>query len=74
MTKHNTIAPKKRGRPFGSKNKPKVIKPKSTTISPSTRALLDFVRHDLEQQKNVVLPLSSVIAYLVESYINGSFK
>jgi hypothetical protein len=74
MAKHNTIIPKKRGRPFGSKNKPKHNKPKTTSITPPSRALLEIVREDLTQRTGAVVTLRHTIQYLVESYITGEFK
>ena len=70
-----TIAPKKRGRPFGSKNKPKVkriVGP--SAISSSTRALLEIVREDLTLRTGDTFTLRETIEYLVESYITGDFK
>lgn len=75
MAKHNTIAPKKRGRPVGSKNKPKHspnVGP--STITPPSRALLEIVREDLTQRTGAVVTLRHTIQYLVESYITGEFK
>lgn len=74
MTKHNTIVPKKRGRPFGSKNKPKHNMPKTTSITAASRALLEIVREDLTQRTGAVVTLRHTIQYLVESYITGEFK
>jgi hypothetical protein len=72
----NTSTPvaKKRGRPVGSKNKPKHNMPKTTSITPQSRALLEIVREDLTQRTGAVVTLRHTIQYLVESYINGSFK
>ena len=69
----NTL--KKRGRPVGSKNKPKVS-PKigPTSIASSTRALLEIVRADLTQRTGAVVTVRHTIQYLVESYITGEFK
>lgn len=83
MAKHNTIAPKKRGRPVGSKNKPKPASPKlridfdnkkTTTISPYSRNELNAVRIDLEKRTRLRVPLRQVITYLCDAYMRGSFK
>lgn len=83
MAKHNTIAPKKRGRPLGSKNKPKPApaklridfdNKKTTTISPHSRNQLNLIRIDLEQRTGLRVPLRQVITYLYDSYMKGSFK
>ena len=69
------IAPRKRGRPVGSKNKPKVkrmVGPSSIT-SPS-RAYLEIVREDLTLRTGAVVTLRHTIQYLVESYVTGEFK
>ena len=75
MTKHNTIIPKKRGRPFGSKNKPK-HNPNDgpSTITSSSRALLEIVRSDLSKKSGYAVSLRQTIQYLVESYMKGEFK
>lgn len=75
MAKHNTIVPKKRGRPVGSKNTMKYnhnIGP--STIKSSSRALLEIVRSDLSKKSGYAVSLRHTIQYLVESYITGDFK
>jgi hypothetical protein len=79
MTKHNTIVPKKRGRPVGSKNKPKPPVPKidhrkTTTITASCRLELETVRDDIEARTGLRLKLRHIISYLCDSYNSGSFK
>lgn len=80
MAKHNTIVPKKRGRPLGSKNKPKVSpKPvidqrKTTTITAACRLELEAVRDDIEARTGLRLKLRHIITYLCDSYNSGSFK
>lgn len=83
MAKHNNIVPKKRGRPFGSKNKPKppainkrlaMDHNKTTTITASSRLEIDAVRLDLEQRTGMRVPLRQVITYLCDSYMAGEFK
>jgi hypothetical protein len=75
MAKHNTIVPKKRGRPVGSKNTPKYnpnVGP--STITSSSRALLEIVRSDLSKKSGYAVSLRETIQYLVESYVTGDFK
>lgn len=82
MTKHNTIVPKKRGRPVGSKNKPEPKpNPKpttdhrnTTTISAASRLRLEAVRDDVEARWGLRLKLGHVITYLCDAYKSGSFK
>ena len=75
MAKHNTIVPKKRGRPVGSKNTMKYnhnIGP--STIKSSSRALLQSVQHDLTQRTGINVTLRATIQYLVGAYMTGEFK
>jgi len=78
MAKHNTIAPKKRGRPLGSKNKPNpkpiIDTRKSTTISAASRLKLEAVRDDIEACWGLRLKLGHIISYLCDSYNSRSFK
>lgn len=75
MTKNtSTTVAKKRGRPVGSKNKPPHNIPKTTSITPSSRALLQSVQHDLTQRTGINVTLRHTIQYLVGAYMTGEFK